>query len=207
MFIRLGPSRSARLFPALLCLLIVPSSALARTKTDVVVMKNGDRITCEIKSLEHGQLVIKPSYANATLAIGGLSRVAALFALWAGVLYDAEAMNTAWERVNDWTPEERQYLESEVARHGLRTPFRGGTAQDVCRWIVELSRQGLQCHADSNGILYCETRFLAPLEEALDAGRTYADNLVGRFVNEWRGDIDHALHDLCDETLTRPAKT
>lgn len=32
-------------------------------------MKNGDRITCEIRSLEHGQLVIKPPYSTATLAI------------------------------------------------------------------------------------------------------------------------------------------
>lgn len=69
MSIRLGPSRSARLLTVLLCLLIVSSSALARTKTDIVVMKNGDRITCEIRRLEHGQLVIKPPYSNATLAI------------------------------------------------------------------------------------------------------------------------------------------
>ncbi len=62
MFIRLGPSRSTRLIPLLLCLLIVPSSALARTKTDIVVMKNGDRITCEIRELKHGQLVVKPPY-------------------------------------------------------------------------------------------------------------------------------------------------
>ena len=69
MFIRLGLCCSARLLPVLLCLLIVSSSALARTKTDIVVMKNGDRITCEIKRLEHGQLVIKPPYSTTTLAV------------------------------------------------------------------------------------------------------------------------------------------
>ena len=69
MFIRLGPCRSARLFLLILSLLILASSALARTKTDIVVMKNGDRITCEIRRLEHGQLVIKPPYSTAILAI------------------------------------------------------------------------------------------------------------------------------------------
>lgn len=69
MFIRLGLCCSARLLPVLLCLLIVSSSALARTKTAIVVMKNGDRITCEIKRLEHGQLVIKPPYSTTTLAV------------------------------------------------------------------------------------------------------------------------------------------
>jgi len=38
----------------LLCLLLLPSSPLrAREKTDVVVMRNGDRLICEIKSLEN----------------------------------------------------------------------------------------------------------------------------------------------------------
>ena len=33
--------------------------ASSRLKTDVVSMKNGDRITCEIRSLEQGQLTVK----------------------------------------------------------------------------------------------------------------------------------------------------
>jgi hypothetical protein len=40
-----------------------------RLKTDVVVMKNGDKITCEIRSLGQGQLTIKQSYANSTVAL------------------------------------------------------------------------------------------------------------------------------------------
>ncbi|RSL15411.1 uncharacterized protein DUF481 [Edaphobacter aggregans] len=40
-----------------------------RLKTDVVYMKNGDKITCEIRSLEQGQLTIKQEYANSTVAL------------------------------------------------------------------------------------------------------------------------------------------
>ena len=41
----------------------------ARAKSDVLVMKNGDRITCEIKKLEKGQLLIKTDYTTGTIAL------------------------------------------------------------------------------------------------------------------------------------------
>lgn len=41
--------------------------ASSRLKTDVVFMKNGDRITCEIRSLVQGQLTVKQEYANSTV--------------------------------------------------------------------------------------------------------------------------------------------
>ena len=40
-----------------------------RDKTDVIIFKNGDRITCEIKGLSRGQLNIKTDYAMGTIAI------------------------------------------------------------------------------------------------------------------------------------------
>ena len=43
--------------------------ASSRLKTDVVYMKNGDKITCEIRSLEQAQLTIKQDYANSTVVL------------------------------------------------------------------------------------------------------------------------------------------
>ena len=40
-----------------------------RLKTDVVYMKNGDKITCEIRSLAQGQLTTKQDYATSTVAL------------------------------------------------------------------------------------------------------------------------------------------
>ena len=40
-------------------LLLVPSPLWAHPKTDIVVLKNGDRITCEIKSLGRGRISVK----------------------------------------------------------------------------------------------------------------------------------------------------
>jgi hypothetical protein len=43
--------------------------ASSRLKTDIVSMKNGDKITCEIRSLDQGQLTIKQDYANSTVVL------------------------------------------------------------------------------------------------------------------------------------------
>jgi hypothetical protein len=43
------------------------AQASSRLKTDVVFMTNGDKITCEIRSLEQGQLTVKQDYANSTV--------------------------------------------------------------------------------------------------------------------------------------------
>lgn len=60
-----------RMFVALIAGLMTAQAAYAheRKKTDTVWMKNGDRITCEIESLEQGQLTIKQSYALSSIAI------------------------------------------------------------------------------------------------------------------------------------------
>lgn len=52
-------------------LLLTAQSALAssRVKTDVVYMKNGDKITCEIQSLSRAQLTVKPDYTSSSVVL------------------------------------------------------------------------------------------------------------------------------------------
>jgi hypothetical protein len=61
-----------RVFQKCIALVLLAPSfvwASSRTKTDVVYMRNGDKITCEIRSLEQGQLTVKPDYTNSTIVI------------------------------------------------------------------------------------------------------------------------------------------
>ena len=54
----------------LLCLpLLLSSPLVAREKTDVVIMRNGDRLTCEIKSLDSDVLSIKLDYVLGTISL------------------------------------------------------------------------------------------------------------------------------------------
>lgn len=55
------------LFVFVMC--VSSASAGTRQKTDVVYMKNGDRITCEIKKLEYAQLTVKAPYATNTFTL------------------------------------------------------------------------------------------------------------------------------------------
>jgi putative salt-induced outer membrane protein YdiY len=50
-------------------LLVVAPLALAKRNDDVVVMKNGDRLTGEIKRLEEGKLIFSASYMTAEVAL------------------------------------------------------------------------------------------------------------------------------------------
>jgi putative salt-induced outer membrane protein YdiY len=57
-----------RLIP-LLVLLCLTTQLFARDKTDILVMKNGDRITCEVKGLDAGVLFISIDYVDGTTQV------------------------------------------------------------------------------------------------------------------------------------------
>jgi hypothetical protein len=54
---------------SIIFVLTMTARASSREKIDIVYMQNGDKITCEIRSLEQGQLTIKPDYTNSTVVI------------------------------------------------------------------------------------------------------------------------------------------
>ena len=131
-----------------------------------------------------------------------ISRVTALAALWAGLLYDIEALDAAWERTSTWTPEEHRRLDSGVAKHGFSTPFRNGTVRELSLWMLDLSRQGLGRRDYRNQKGQDESCYLDPLQEAAEAGRTFAEELLRRYEHEWQGDIDIAVRAMCEEALS-----
>ena len=54
----------------ILCIaLLVAAPLLARENTDVIMMKNGDRITCEVKGLNGGVLYVSPPYVIQTISV------------------------------------------------------------------------------------------------------------------------------------------
>jgi hypothetical protein len=90
----------ARAFIALYSLaafLVYP--AFARDKTDVIVMKNGDRITGEVKNLENGVLHVDLDYVDGTILIDWLkvdrleSKVLFLIRLQDGSTYSAKVVS------------------------------------------------------------------------------------------------------------------
>src|ERR1700746_2342335 len=52
-----------------ICALVCTTPLLAREKTDVLVMKNGDRMTCQIKGLDAGVLYVSFDYIDGTTSV------------------------------------------------------------------------------------------------------------------------------------------
>jgi hypothetical protein len=64
-----GPGHLRHFWVPVLIALLTVSPLLAKRKDDVVVLKNGDRITGEIKKIQQGTLYFKPDYALQSIEI------------------------------------------------------------------------------------------------------------------------------------------
>jgi glutamate--cysteine ligase len=106
-----------------------------------------------------------------------------------GLLYDDDALNSAWDIVKDWTAQERQKLRDEVPQRGFKAEIRNTNLHALARETLSLSRRGLEKRArlDRNG--RDETRFLRPLEEIVARGITPAEELLEKYFNEWNESV------------------
>lgn len=115
---------------------------------------------------------------------GPWRNICALPALWVGLLYDEQAQRDALDFIQDWTQEERDYLQREVPRTALKTPFRDGTVLDVAREVVQISRRGLMNRGRNEEV------FLGSLEKTCKLGKCPAELLLERFDTEWGKSLD-----------------
>jgi len=113
----------------------------------------------------------------------------ALPAYWVGLLYSEDALGAVEELIADWSVEEISAIRSGVPKSALKTPFRGGTVQDLALKTLDIARAGLQARArfDSSG--EDETHFLEPLIKIARSGVTPAEELIALYDGEWGGDI------------------
>jgi glutamate--cysteine ligase len=127
---------------------------------------------------------------------GPATRICALPALWAGLLYDNQALDDAWTLCKGWTSEQRAKLRLDAARTGLKGEIAGRTVQAVAREVLAIAKAGLRRRAKLNANLVDETGFLSELEEIADSGITPAERLLDLYHGPWRGDAGRAFDDL-----------
>ena len=120
---------------------------------------------------------------------GSLDMLAALPALWVGLLYDPAAEAAAADLIADWTVAEMAALRDEVPRSGLKTPFRGGTVGDIAGQVMTIARQGLVARARRDASGADESVYLAPLEAIAASGVTRADELLAAFNGPWQSSV------------------
>jgi glutamate--cysteine ligase len=136
------------------------------------------------------------SYLEMRGADGGpWSRICALQALWAGVLYDAPSLAAAWDLVKDWDIADHERLRRDVTRLGLKAEVAGRSVQDVAKDMVHIARDGLRNRARFSGGMVDERGYLSELEDIADSGVTPAERLLELYRGEWQGDLTRLYRD------------
>jgi len=121
---------------------------------------------------------------------GPWNRICALPALWVGLLYDAGALDAAWDLVKGWSLEERQALRDSVPALALDAPIPGGgRLRDIAGAVLDIAHAGLAARARSDSAGDNETGFLEPLRDIVRSGKVPAQVLLDRYHGEWGGDV------------------
>jgi glutamate--cysteine ligase len=128
---------------------------------------------------------------------GPWRRLCALPAFWVGLMYDQGALDAAWDLVKGWDAETREALRVAASVDALAAETHGVRMLDLAREVVAIARSGLKARArpGAGGMIADETHFLDSLQEAVDTGRSPADELLERYHGDWNGDLTKIYRD------------
>ena len=121
---------------------------------------------------------------------GPWNRLCALPAFWVGLLYDATALDAAWDLVKDFTRQERHALRDGVPKHALRLPFRNASVRELALEALKIAGNGLARRGKLNSTGASEAVFLEPLIEFAQANQTPAERKLELFHGPWKGSVD-----------------
>ncbi len=127
---------------------------------------------------------------------GPWRRLPALPAYWAGLLYDGDALDAAWDLVKNWTAEERQTLRDDVPKRGFAAAAAGQSVLELAKTTLALAQMGLarrKC-LDTSG--QDESRYLQPIQDYVLRGITPAEELLGKFHADWGGSVAPVFKEL-----------
>ena len=126
---------------------------------------------------------------------GPWNRLCALPALWVGLLYEASALDAAFELCKDWSHEEVAALHADVTRRALKAEFRGRRVRDVALEVIEIAGQGLRRRGIRDSMGDNENHFLNPLRAIAESGVTPAEELLEAFETRWGRSVDPAFEE------------
>lgn len=112
--------------------------------------------------------------------------VAALAALWVGLLYDEQALDYATNMIQNWPIEAIMQLQKDVPRQALRARMCGQSVQEIAHRMLTQAHEGLQRRQLG------EEPYLEPLLQTLEKGKTPAEEALeawqaGKNINELFG--------------------
>jgi glutamate--cysteine ligase len=118
----------------------------------------------------------------------------ALPALFAGLLYEQNALNAAWDLVKVWSEVDREQLRAAVPRLGLDAEIGGRRLRKVAAEVLCIARAGLARRNRPGPTGQDESFYLAPLDAVLAQG-SEAERLIRMFKTQWAGSVDRAFEE------------
>lgn len=119
---------------------------------------------------------------------GPWARICALPALWAGLLYDDDALQAAWDIAKDWSRDEREQLRGDAAKFGLKAKIGKRTVQELALEVLAIAREGLRRRARMGNLKEDETTYLDPLVRIAESGETMGELTIRLFETEFECD-------------------
>jgi glutamate--cysteine ligase len=115
---------------------------------------------------------------------GDVGHIVALPAFWVGLMYDAGALDAAWDLVRGLSAGTREGLRVAASERALAGEADGVRLIDLARAAVSLSQAGLAARGLGEEV------HLAPLVESLQTGETQADRLLAIYQGAWGQSLD-----------------
>lgn len=127
--------------------------------------------------------------------VGPRAHVAALPALFVGLLYDTRALDEASALIAGWSADDRQRMRDEVPRLGLATRIGARSLQDVARDALAIADGGLRRRARLDEAGDDESKYLDPLRRIAETGRSLAAERLTAFHGPWGGSVVPAFRE------------
>jgi glutamate--cysteine ligase len=121
---------------------------------------------------------------------GPWRRLPALPAYWAGLLYDDDSLDAAWNLVKNWTAEQRQQFRDDVPKLGFAAMVARYSALEVAKTTLALARRGLARRRRLDSAGNDESRYLQSIEDYVARGITPAEELLQKFNGSWQRSVE-----------------
>jgi glutamate--cysteine ligase len=116
---------------------------------------------------------------------------AAAPALWVGLSYDQKSCQEAWDLARGYSLKDYLAAVDDVAVHGLDASIDGQPIRTMCRELLRIAEAGLRRRVSDGLEGKAVLSYLDPLADVVNSGQTFAEQLAGRWVDEFAADPAH----------------
>lgn len=117
-----------------------------------------------------------------------VNHIAALSALWVGLIYDSQSLEEAYQLISGWDIQTMQEVRSQVTTKGLNARSGNIDVGLVSKQIYRIAIDGLTRRSKMIGIEN-ESKFLNPVREIIESGITQAEKHLRRYSEDCNKDL------------------